>query len=52
MLSFTHILARSTEVGTRSRNLYGTSIALAIHSLDPTRLTITDGFPFNPTYDF
>ena len=26
-------------------------IALAIHLLDPTRLAITNGFPFNPTYD-
>ena len=35
----------------RSRHsLEGFSIALAIHSLDPTRLAITNEFPFYPTY--
>ena len=32
-------------------SLEGFTIALIIHSLDPTRLAITNGFPFNPTYD-
>ena len=32
-------------------SLEGSTIALIIHSLDPTRLTITNRFPFNPTYD-
>ena len=32
-------------------SLEGSSIALAIHSLDPTRLANINGFPFNPTYD-
>ena len=31
-------------------SLEGFPIALIIHSLDPTRLAITNGFPFNPTY--
>ena len=33
------------------RSLEGFTIALIVHSLDPTRLAITYGFPFNPTYD-
>ena len=44
MLGVTYILARSTDVRARLRNLYGTSIriycgiaiALIIHSLDPS----------------
>ena len=36
----------------RSRHsLEGFPIALIIHSLDPTRLTIINRFPFNPTYN-
>ena len=31
-------------------SLQGFSIALIIHSLDPLRLAIINGFPFNPTY--
>ena len=40
--------------GTLKRSRYSlerSSIALTIHSLDPTRLAIIDRFPFNPTYD-
>ena len=33
-------------------SLEGLTIALIIHSLDPTRLAIIDRFPFNPTYDW
>ena len=32
-------------------SLEGFTIALIIHSLDPTRLAIINRFPFNPTYD-
>ena len=32
-------------------SLEGFSIALIIHSLDPTRLAIINGLSFNPTYD-